>query len=270
MIQSRYDRTRVNGFIDAVYAIAMTLLILDVPVPDLDRTQEFGFWNSMQYGTAHLIGYVVSFLVIAGYWIAHVRLTHFVRYYTTRLLWHYIIVLFLVVLLAYTTALYCTYFTLDTAFRLYCWNLVALGLLSSLSVYRVRQQEGLKHRFTPATYRYLLTRSLIVPVIWGIAGLLTFLLPDNLVTRFLFVAIFPLNFLVDRMFKKKVKQEQADHERLHKPKRKHKHPRKPKPATHQHQESAVAPSPEVTPPKPDRKKHRKPRKPSRNPGLQNS
>src|SRR5690349_20845375 len=63
-----YDR--VLFFSDAVFAIAITLLVVDLRVPNLvpDAAQEIS--NS----TGRILSFVISFLVIGLFWMGHHRL----------------------------------------------------------------------------------------------------------------------------------------------------------------------------------------------------
>jgi len=65
-----FGKTRMEAFSDGVYAIAITLLVLDIAVkPGGTPLQElFSAWPTY-------VGYVVSFLTIGAAWIAHTALT---------------------------------------------------------------------------------------------------------------------------------------------------------------------------------------------------
>jgi uncharacterized membrane protein len=79
---------RLIFFSDAVFAIVMTLLILDIRVPDVPSdvaAQEvpglvFELWPK-------LFSYILSFLVIGLYWIGHHQTFRYVRSYDRTLLW---------------------------------------------------------------------------------------------------------------------------------------------------------------------------------------
>ena len=63
--------TRLDAFSDAVYAIAITLLVLELDVPassDRIMTELIDNWPAF-------LGYLVSFVFIGGSWVAHVKLT---------------------------------------------------------------------------------------------------------------------------------------------------------------------------------------------------
>jgi uncharacterized membrane protein len=66
-------------FSDAVFAIAITLLVLDLRVPDADA---FAIWPLMP----KFIGFGVSFYVIGRYWLAHHQLFEAVEGYDGLLL----------------------------------------------------------------------------------------------------------------------------------------------------------------------------------------
>jgi len=72
-----YDLARTITFSDAVIAIAMTLLALELPVPTGDTAA--AAWDSF---VSHLddeyLSFLISFAVIAAFWFSHHRLFRFV------------------------------------------------------------------------------------------------------------------------------------------------------------------------------------------------
>jgi uncharacterized membrane protein len=67
---------RLIFFSDAVLAIAMTLLALELPVPTGESTK--AFWSSVQHNAGEYIAFLVSFLVISLHWAAHHRAFRYV------------------------------------------------------------------------------------------------------------------------------------------------------------------------------------------------
>jgi uncharacterized membrane protein len=64
--------TRVLAFSDALFAIAMTLLVVGIEVPDLGDTEDIGDLADALYDDlGSFISFFVSFLVIGRYWFAH-------------------------------------------------------------------------------------------------------------------------------------------------------------------------------------------------------
>jgi uncharacterized membrane protein len=57
-----------EAFSDGVFAIAITLLVLDIRVP----VSEFhDLWSGIAHAWPAYLGYVTSFLTIGGIWLAH-------------------------------------------------------------------------------------------------------------------------------------------------------------------------------------------------------
>ena len=86
--QAGRDRDRIVNLSDAVFAIAMTLLVLDLRVPDLPE----GLVDS-ELPAALLslwpkyLGYVLSFVVIGTFWVIHHSIFRSIRRYDRTLLW---------------------------------------------------------------------------------------------------------------------------------------------------------------------------------------
>jgi uncharacterized membrane protein len=76
---------RTVFFSDAVFAIAITLLALEIRLPDVadDPTalQEalIGLWPKF-------FSFLISFWFVGNYWVAHHRVFHYIRAYDRRLL----------------------------------------------------------------------------------------------------------------------------------------------------------------------------------------
>src|SRR5258705_5357201 len=62
---------RVEAFSDGVFAIAITLLILDVAVPPRDSTPSGGLAEALGHQWPSYFAYLVSFLVIGIIWVNH-------------------------------------------------------------------------------------------------------------------------------------------------------------------------------------------------------
>jgi len=63
-----WDTGRTEAFSDGVFAIAITLLVLDIRVP----VSEFrDLWSGIAHAWPAYLGYVTSFLTIGGIWLAH-------------------------------------------------------------------------------------------------------------------------------------------------------------------------------------------------------
>jgi hypothetical protein len=67
---------RLTFFSDAVVAIAITLLAIDLPVPEGSTLH--GFWMSVRNDDGHYAAFLISFLVIAAAWFDHHDLFRYV------------------------------------------------------------------------------------------------------------------------------------------------------------------------------------------------
>ena len=64
----RWDTGRTEAFSDGVFAIAITLLILEVGVPE----SEFGnLWHGIAHQWPSYLAYATSFITIGGIWLIH-------------------------------------------------------------------------------------------------------------------------------------------------------------------------------------------------------
>lgn len=74
---------RLTYFSDAVVAIAITLLAIELPVPEGDTVSEF--WSSARHNDGHYVAFLISFCVIAAAWNNHHDLFRYTERVDARL-----------------------------------------------------------------------------------------------------------------------------------------------------------------------------------------
>ena len=199
MMLLTFPKKRILAFNDAIFSIAITLLVLDIEIPDTTAIRKDGIWQVLGNLIPNFIGFFVSFLVISLYWISHLKFSKYIKLYDNRLLWLNLLLLLFIVLLPFSTAFYVNSFNEDSAFQVYCINLIFLGIFNFLMIRHVAK---LNTKMPKLVSRWLKFRSLNVNLIWVLSLALATVLPD-LISRLLFVLIFVFQFWGDRYFKNK-------------------------------------------------------------------
>ncbi|HKF76814.1 MAG TPA: TMEM175 family protein [Candidatus Dormibacteraeota bacterium] len=126
-----YDVGRLLALSDGVFAIAMTLLVLDVPIPRLAAPTDAALLAALQGDLPNLASFALSFALVAVYWVAHRRLLRGLVRTDTWLVGLNLAMLLLVCVVPFAAGLLSRYGDLTTAVVAYAANLVLLGLLST-------------------------------------------------------------------------------------------------------------------------------------------
>ncbi len=165
---------RVVFFSDAVFAIAITLLVLEIKPPHLEVHSESALRNGLFHLLPKFSGFIVSFLIIGMMWIEHHRIFRYITDYDAGLLWRNLVFLLTVSFVPFPTALYSEYFWSQTAFILYTASFAAAGL-TKLWVwqYVVRRGTLLGLHTDKLTAKRISRRSLALPLACGLAILLS-------------------------------------------------------------------------------------------------
>jgi uncharacterized membrane protein len=95
--------SRVEAFSDAVIAILMTIMVLDLKPPG-HALKHHTIAELVHYLTPKLTVYALSFVIIAKMWVSHHRLFCAVTHVTTPLLWLNNLLLFWMSLIPFATA----------------------------------------------------------------------------------------------------------------------------------------------------------------------
>jgi uncharacterized membrane protein len=121
---------RIVNFSDAVFAIVITLLVLDIRVPQIPPalvSQELP--GQILDLSPKFLSYAISFLVIAIYWQAHHRVFRPIRSYDTTLLWLNFLFLMAISFLPFPTSLLGKYAGEQLSVAIYAANAATASLL---------------------------------------------------------------------------------------------------------------------------------------------
>jgi uncharacterized membrane protein len=164
----RWDKNRVETFSDAVFAIAITLLVLDIRVPE--GLPHLG--KELVHEWPSYLAYVTSFLTVGGVWIAHHRASRRLRFFNPTLMRLNLLLLLTTAFLPFPTgilaeALRAPEHTAETAVLLYGATVLVIEVVLQALTHYARSQatdgpepeaEGLWHRWwlTPSLLGYLI------------------------------------------------------------------------------------------------------------------
>ena len=201
--RTEFQVERIVFFSDAVFAIAITLLIIEVKVPHLPaELPESEVWRELIKLVPQLIGYFTSFLVIGAYWVGHHRIYKYIAGYDDGLIWRNLLVLMSVAFIPFTTAFYSEYFYRTTASVLYLGSLASAGMLEYWQWRYAAKDHVLLVRDTdPNFVHHLSTRLLVLPLVCLIAVALSF--ADARMASLSLFAIPLVRRIIDRTYRRK-------------------------------------------------------------------
>ena len=180
---------RFNAFSDGVFAIAITLLVLEIAVPSL----------STPLGPALLelwpdfLGYFISFSYIGGIWLSHAGLTRLMKQGDSTSYGLNLLMLFFVALLPFTTRLMVTHLAgpdVEIATVIYGLDVLFASLTLSLLIFHVaRQPHLLVDDLAEDSLEGIYRRRWIAIGVGAFAVLLAFVAPLLAVALYLVVAV---------------------------------------------------------------------------------
>ncbi|HWC31524.1 MAG TPA: TMEM175 family protein [Actinomycetota bacterium] len=126
----RRGLNRLEAFSDGVFAIAITLLVLQFDVPPLD-TPDTELAEELLGQFPQFLSFALSFLVIGRYWVAHHSTFAYIRRYDGTFLFLNLVLLFGVAFLPYPTEVLGEHGDQGTAVVLYAASISAVSVASS-------------------------------------------------------------------------------------------------------------------------------------------
>jgi uncharacterized membrane protein len=180
--ESDYDKSRLMAFSDGVFAVAITLLVFNVPVPAIAQNDAMSRLPAALLQTGPpLLTFALSFFLVGFYWIRHHQLfRHLVRV-NVWLLWLNLVVLFLVCLLPFSSGVVGRYHDTVIGAEVYAVNLGAIAFaFSALYLYATHSQQV--RSLPPGMATGFFGQGLLLPLV--VVGMVMLLAPVNLVAAY--------------------------------------------------------------------------------------
>lgn len=114
------NKNRIEAFSDGVIAIIITIMVLELKIPELPETfSDQDVLNTLYSLVPKLLAYLLSFIVVAISWINHHSLFDKIPHSTSSLVWHNAFLLFLMSLIPLPTAFLAEHILLKEAVMFY-------------------------------------------------------------------------------------------------------------------------------------------------------
>ncbi len=189
--EDRFPHERVVNFCDAVFAIVITLLAIELRLPGSELIERVGADQAWGETLGLLLSYLISFFVTALFWVGHMLTWKHVRRVNGKLVWLALLQLFFVVLMPFATR------QVSEHFVFYALVLTGISLFSWLVRRAVVAQEDLRAKLGPAQARLLLARGLVPLLVFSSAVPLGLFVPGKWAVL-VFALIFPLSLIARR------------------------------------------------------------------------
>jgi uncharacterized membrane protein len=161
---------RLAALSDGIFAVAMTLLVLDLHGPAREAIHsEQALWGALAAMTPQGVAYLMSFLTLSIFWAGQqAQLNHF-EHSDRQLTWIHLLFLFAVSLMPFSTRLLAEFITFRTALLAYWANILLLGVVLYVS-WRHATRASLIRAGTPIEVGKAVERRIVVAQILYAVG----------------------------------------------------------------------------------------------------
>jgi uncharacterized membrane protein len=125
------EKSRLEAFSDGVFAIVITLLVLDIRFPEVDYSQ---FRTTLISLLPRILAYVMSFIIIGVYWVTHHNSIHAIKKTDRRFLWLNILLLLFISFIPFPTSLLGRYPFQAGPIMIYGFTLIACNIVGYVMI----------------------------------------------------------------------------------------------------------------------------------------
>lgn len=200
-----FEKNRLEAITDGIYAVAMTLLVIDLKVPDLasaaakiagdphGRPMAAALLAALAQQQDKFVAWIISFLVLAALWMAQQRTFEPLKMVDRRLTWISMLQLAFISLVPFSSALVGEYTDLYPAPAIYASNLFALGVFSSLTAWYIRRHpELLARELALGESAAAMVRGISLLLVSTLAFAVAFIVPSK--APWIFILLRPISW----------------------------------------------------------------------------
>ena len=195
---------RLVALSDGLFATVLTLLVLDLRIPDGLNIAGGDMTSFIRWIGPHLFSYLMTFFVAGNYWLAHHRDFERIIRFDRNLLAYNLLFLLFVGLFPFTTAsisqVTATRSSFPPYWAMYAANFVLAGVMLSVIWLYARSHGLVDPDTTRQESRYIMVRQIVNPAVFLISIGLEYLFPQAFLGPWTLLVLLPVLILVERIF----------------------------------------------------------------------
>lgn len=185
---------RLEALSDGVFAVAMTLLVLDLKIPTAQAIHsEAGLWAALLALSPKLLTYLMSFVTLGIFWLGQQAQFNLLERSNRDVVWVHIAFLMIVCLIPFSTALLSDFMEYRVALLAYWSNIFLLGLLLLLGWRLARHFRTEKPDLPEGIDRTIYRRIIVAQILYALGAALCVFSPYWSVAA---IVILQLNYAV--------------------------------------------------------------------------
>lgn len=189
-------------FGDAIFSIAITLLALEVRLPEEITHENIDqmFATGLVHTFPSFLGFLISFFVLASYWLSFHKVTGYMKRFDRRSLWLTLLFLFLIALMPFPTAILGDFGDKGVAVMFYqVIASITSAILFIIWMYAVREKTLIDEKVNKRIIDLYSLRLLIPAAVFLVTIPLTMYNP--MIAEISWISVLPLSLIAKSYYK---------------------------------------------------------------------
>jgi uncharacterized membrane protein len=182
-------KARLEQFSDGVFAIAITLLAIELKVPQIVSSGLGSSTRELIPLIPNIAAFILSFITIAIFWVNHHQLTRSIETVSRRIIWANMLFLMFVTLIPFATTVLGE--NSHNTLSVLTYSFILFGNSTSFSILRF-----FVHKHEDHLHSIAMKRSVIGPIIYAGAVVASIFLSLNI--AYIFLIVPPLFYFLPR------------------------------------------------------------------------
>lgn len=139
---------RIAALSDGIFAIAMTILVLNINVPDKELVKQIGLLNALLANVQEFYTYFLSFFLLGVFWNIQHKQMNVIEKTDSTYIWLIIILLMFICLIPFSASLQSVYTNSSVSSTIFGCNMLIIGFF-----FMINWQYATKdHKLIPKDY----------------------------------------------------------------------------------------------------------------------
>jgi len=188
---------RIETLIDGIFAIAMTLLVLELAVPQIrGHLSDIAIQQAIYGILSQFIAFILSFILLAMFWTISHRHFYQIKRVDSILLWINVVWLLFIVMVPFSESLTGEYGRFTTPHVIFNLNMLGISLFLFLNWYYASKKSFIDKNIDPARITSIKRVNLAFILITLLALALSFIIPGW--SSMVYLLIFPVEYWIGR------------------------------------------------------------------------